>query len=202
MAANDEVQGDKGSRTGRKAFLAHGDVPVVLLGLLSERPMHGYDMIKSLEERSGGLYKPSAGAIYPTLQMLEDQELIEAVQEGRKKTFYITDFGREYLESRSPDDSWKGMFVSEPETETIIEVVPAPGYTNILGPGGNLIPEPKSTPQEDYRLKIKDLFKLFFEAVKAAAGSSRMEHELDAYIEKTRAWLEAFIEQANSRNRR
>src|SRR6266516_4862688 len=54
-------------------FFGRGDVKYALLELLRERPMHGYEMIKALEEKSGGFYTPSAGTIYPTLQMLEDR---------------------------------------------------------------------------------------------------------------------------------
>src|SRR5207237_10477792 len=62
---------------GRR-FFGRGDLKFALLELLRERPMHGYEMMKALEERSGGFYVPSPGSIYPTLQMLEDRGLVSA----------------------------------------------------------------------------------------------------------------------------
>src|SRR5205085_3016619 len=68
-----------------------GDVKYVLLDLLREGPRHGYDMIKELEQRSGGLYSPSPGSVYPTLQMLEDQGLVTSTTVDGKRTFRLTD---------------------------------------------------------------------------------------------------------------
>jgi DNA-binding MarR family transcriptional regulator len=65
--------------------------------LLSEGPKHGYQLMKELEERSGGMYKASAGTIYPTLQQLEDEELIEVERENGKKTYRLTAAGRKEL---------------------------------------------------------------------------------------------------------
>jgi DNA-binding transcriptional ArsR family regulator len=62
-----------------------GDVRSAILALLDDRPMHGYEMIQELEERTGGRWRPSAGSIYPTLQLLEDEGLVTAEEvEGRK----------------------------------------------------------------------------------------------------------------------
>ncbi|MEU3755341.1 PadR family transcriptional regulator [Streptomyces olivoreticuli] len=71
-----------------------GDVRASILALLKDRPMHGYEMIREIAERSGGVWKPSPGSVYPTLQMLEDEGLIESVSEGGKKLFTLTDAGR------------------------------------------------------------------------------------------------------------
>ena len=75
-------------------FFGRGDVKYALLELLQERPMHGYEMMKALEERSGGFYAPSAGTIYPTLQLLEDRELVTVQEVEGKKIYKITDAGR------------------------------------------------------------------------------------------------------------
>jgi DNA-binding PadR family transcriptional regulator len=80
-----------------------GDLKLVILRLLDEKPRHGYDIIKELEERSGGRYTPSAGAIYPTLTMLEDLGLrVTTPEEGGKKVYQITDAGRAYLAEHRP----------------------------------------------------------------------------------------------------
>src|SRR3954471_23552934 len=74
----------RGRRLGR--LLEHGDLRFVILALLTEQPRHGYELIKELEERTGGAYRPSAGVIYPTLAMLEDEGLVRPVggEAGRK----------------------------------------------------------------------------------------------------------------------
>ena len=66
-----------------------------ILKLLADRPMHGYEMIQEIAERSNDLWKPSPGSVYPTLQLLEDEGLIVAAQsEGSKKLFELTDDGK------------------------------------------------------------------------------------------------------------
>ena len=65
--------------------------------LLQERPKHGYEMIKELENRAGGFYTPSAGAVYPTLQLLEDRGWVRSQTQEGKKVYTITDAGREDL---------------------------------------------------------------------------------------------------------
>lgn len=68
-----------------------------LLWLLQERPMHGYEMIKALEQRSGGFYSPSPGSIYPTLQMLEEGGYVTSSEVEGKKVYTINDAGRALL---------------------------------------------------------------------------------------------------------
>ena len=87
-----------GGERGR--FFGRGDMKFALLELLQERPMHGYEMIKALEEKSGGFYTPSPGSIYPTLQMLEDSSLVTAHEVEGKRVYTITDAGRAALAER------------------------------------------------------------------------------------------------------
>ncbi len=87
-----------GGEKGR--FFGRGDMKFALLELLLERPMHGYEMIKALEEKAGGFYTPSPGSIYPTLQMLEDSNLVTANEVEGKKVYTITDAGRAALAER------------------------------------------------------------------------------------------------------
>ena len=77
-----------------------GDVRTGVLQVLSEQPLHGYDVIRALEERSGGRWRPSPGSVYPTLQMLEDADLVKSEGRDGKKIYEITDAGREELASR------------------------------------------------------------------------------------------------------
>jgi DNA-binding PadR family transcriptional regulator len=74
-----------------------GDLKIVILELLKDQPRHGYDIIRALEERSRGTYRPSPGSVYPTLQMLEDLGYVSANQQEGKKVYSITDEGRRYL---------------------------------------------------------------------------------------------------------
>ena len=77
-----------------------GDVKFVLLELLKDKPYHGYELIKAIEERSGGFYRPSAGAIYPTLQLLEDEGNVTSEVVNDKRVYTITDAGRKLLQER------------------------------------------------------------------------------------------------------
>jgi DNA-binding PadR family transcriptional regulator len=77
-----------------------GDLKYVILDLIKDKPCHGYEIIRRLEERSHGFYTPSPGAVYPTLQLLEEIGYIEAKQQDGKKVYTITDEGRKFLSER------------------------------------------------------------------------------------------------------
>lgn len=91
-----------GGRRRQQMFEA-GELKLVILRLLKERPRHGYDIIKALEERMAGCYTPSAGTIYPTLQLLEDQGLVRVVESEGKKVYHITPEGEQQLEQRGDE---------------------------------------------------------------------------------------------------
>lgn len=74
--------------------MGRGDVRAAVLTLLAERPMHGYQIISEIAERSGGAWKPSAGSVYPTLQLLADEGLISAEEANGRKTYSLTEAGR------------------------------------------------------------------------------------------------------------
>jgi len=82
-------------RIGR--MLASGDVRLVALFLIDQQPRHGYDLIKAVEERSGGVYSPSPGIVYPALTYLEEAGYVTSSAEGNKKLYTITDEGRAHL---------------------------------------------------------------------------------------------------------
>jgi DNA-binding PadR family transcriptional regulator len=83
-------------------FFGRGDLKVVILELLKDQPRHGYDIIRALEERMRGRYRPSPGSVYPTLQMLEDLGYVSSTQHEGKKIYTITDEGRRYLAEQQP----------------------------------------------------------------------------------------------------
>jgi DNA-binding PadR family transcriptional regulator len=89
----------RGDRFRERVF-GKGDLKYLILDLISDQPRHGYDIIRELEHRSAGLYTPSAGAVYPTLQMLEDMGAVTSEQKDGRKTYTITDEGRRILEDR------------------------------------------------------------------------------------------------------
>ncbi|WP_298226949.1 PadR family transcriptional regulator [Gryllotalpicola sp.] len=74
--------------------MARGDVRAAVLALLAEKPMHGYQIIAEIEQRSGGAWKPSAGSVYPTLQLLADEGLISAAEGDGRKTYSLTEAGQ------------------------------------------------------------------------------------------------------------
>ncbi|WP_371682398.1 PadR family transcriptional regulator [Kitasatospora sp. MMS16-BH015] len=76
-----------------------GDVRASLLALLRERPMHGYEMITEIGERTGGAWRPSPGSVYPTLQLLEEEGLIKAQEVSGKRLFELTETGRAEAEA-------------------------------------------------------------------------------------------------------
>ena len=83
---------------GRRRVFDGGELRLVLLALLEEQPRHGYDLIREIEERTGGSYAPSPGVVYPTLTMLDEMGMIDEVkEEGARKRFAITDAGRTHL---------------------------------------------------------------------------------------------------------
>lgn len=88
----------RGGRGRLGRLFAHGDLRLVILHLIAERPRHGYDLIKDIEERVGGTYSPSPGVIYPTLTLLEEQGLVTASADaGGRKSHAITEEGRHFL---------------------------------------------------------------------------------------------------------
>lgn len=82
-------------------FYDRGDLKFVILRLLRDKPMHGYEVMRALEEDSGGWYKASAGSVYPTLQMLEDQGYVASRDDAGKKVYEITEAGRKHLDENS-----------------------------------------------------------------------------------------------------
>ncbi|SIT69141.1 PadR family transcriptional regulator [Microbacterium sp. RU33B] len=90
-----------GTRMGK------GDVRAAVLALLAEKPMHGYQIIQEIEDRSGGSWKPSPGSVYPTLQLLADEGLILAEESNGRKTYSLTEEGRAVADSADGSAPWE-----------------------------------------------------------------------------------------------
>lgn len=90
-------RGGRGERAER--VFGRGDLPLIVLALIEISPRHGYEIIKAIEERCGGAYAPSPGAVYPTLTLLEEQDHVTSSESASgKKLYTITDLGRAYLD--------------------------------------------------------------------------------------------------------
>jgi len=91
---------------GRGRGRGRPNVRQAVLALLVERPMHGYEMIQELESRTGGIWRPRPGSVYPTLQLLEDEGLITAEQTEGRKRFALTEAGRAEAEQAAQNAPW------------------------------------------------------------------------------------------------
>lgn len=90
-----------GTRAGR------GGLRQAVLALLAESPMHGYQIIHEIEERSGGSWKPSAGSVYPTLQLLADEGMVSSEESNGRKVYSLTDTGRTEVDSAETQAPWE-----------------------------------------------------------------------------------------------
>ena len=95
--AMEQLRGQFDRKVGTR--MGRGDVRAAVLALLAEKPMHGYQIIHEIEERSGGTWKPSPGSVYPTLQLLADEGLIGAEESNGRKTYSLTDEGRQIADA-------------------------------------------------------------------------------------------------------
>ncbi|MCW3001705.1 MAG: transcriptional regulator, PadR-like family, partial [Conexibacter sp.] len=104
-------------RGGRGRRARRGDIRAASLLLLAEEPRNGYGLMQLLEERSGGVWRPSPGSVYPALAQLEDEGLIRSVEHDGRKTFELTDAGRAHIEEHR--ERWGTPW------ETVAEGVPS-----------------------------------------------------------------------------
>jgi DNA-binding PadR family transcriptional regulator len=106
----------RGSGRGRAP---RGDVRTAVLILLGEEPMHGYQLMQAIADRSGGRWTPSPGAIYPTINQLEDEGLVTVTADAGRKLVTLTDAGRQYVEERreTSADPFAGFAGAEPAND-------------------------------------------------------------------------------------
>jgi DNA-binding PadR family transcriptional regulator len=113
LQAFEQLRAQFEQKVGRRA--GRGDVRAAVLALLAEEPKHGYQIIRDIEERSGGAWKPSAGSVYPTLQLLTDEGLVSSEESGGRKTYALTAAGREVADAEGAT-AWTGATADEGET--------------------------------------------------------------------------------------
>jgi DNA-binding PadR family transcriptional regulator len=106
-----------GRRGGRHGRAGRGDVRSALLILLAEQPMHGYQLMQAVSERTGGGWKLSPGAVYPTIAQLEDEGLVRVSAEGGRKLVTLTDAGREHLTSLGEVDPFAAFAAEDGEPD-------------------------------------------------------------------------------------
>jgi DNA-binding PadR family transcriptional regulator len=99
---------------GRRA--GRGDIRAAILVLLAGEPMHGYQVIREITERSGGVWKPSPGSVYPTLQQLEDEGLVRAREADGRRVFELTDDGRAEAAKHEGTTPWQQSSGVDDET--------------------------------------------------------------------------------------
>jgi DNA-binding PadR family transcriptional regulator len=104
-------RGGRGGWDGRRGRgrAGRGDVRTAVLILLAEQPMHGYQLMQAMAERTNGVWRPSPGAIYPTIAQLEDEGLVTTVAEGGRKLVTLTDAGRTSLADNAGDDPFAAL---------------------------------------------------------------------------------------------
>jgi DNA-binding PadR family transcriptional regulator len=141
--------GVRGGRRGGRGRGKRGDVRAAILKLLAERPMHGYEMIQEIAERTQNLWRPSPGSVYPTLQLLVDEGLLVAREsEGSKKLFELTDEGRAAAEK-----------IETPPWEEIADGV-EPGHVNLRSAVAQLmgaVAQSAYTTNEEQQERIVDI---------------------------------------------
>jgi DNA-binding PadR family transcriptional regulator len=141
--------GVRGGRRGGRGRGKRGDVRAAILKLLAERPMHGYEMIQEIAERTQNLWRPSPGSVYPTLQLLVDEGLLVAREsEGSKKLFELTDEGRAAAEK-----------IETPPWEEIADGV-EPGHVTLRSAVAQLmgaVAQSAYTTNEEQKERIVDI---------------------------------------------
>lgn len=115
--------GGPGWGGGRR--MRRGHVRALLLAGLSEGPGHGYELIQRLEEKTGGVWRPSPGSVYPTLQLLEDEELVRSEERDGKRVYEITEAGQAEVRARADREgpAWGGDAGGPPGTAPLREAM-------------------------------------------------------------------------------
>jgi len=123
-----------------KSLVCKGDFKILVLSVLQDRPMHGYEITKVIQERAHGIYRPSPGAVYPTLKALLDRGMVKVTEQERRKVYRITPAGRNYLkETHAEAHKFLDAFKESmgPERAMVIDEMAKTG--KILGIAGKTI---------------------------------------------------------------
>jgi len=157
-----------GPFVGRRRFFEQGEVRLAILSLLAEGPRHGYELIKQLEARAGGLYRASAGTVYPTLQLLEDEGLVVSESRDGKRVYRLTPEGERELEREA--DSVKEIWGRAEKWEE---------WSQFLGPDTVALARP-----------LGALVKSALRAFSAAGDSPDAQEEIRRILDRAREGLD------------
>jgi len=116
--AMDQMRAGFEKRVGGR--MGRGDVRASVLALLAEEPMHGYQIIRQIEERTGGAWKPSAGSVYPTLQLLADEGLVTTETSHDRKIYSLTEAGKAEAEAAEGSTPWAAKTPHDPSHFTAL----------------------------------------------------------------------------------
>lgn len=118
-----------GGTAARAPRVRRGDVRAAILDVLAVEPMNGYQIIQQIADRSGGAWKPSPGSVYPTVQQLEDEGLVEGTDQGGRRLLQLTDAGHRYVEDHPEElaETWRPFVQGEDSTETSHDLKPVIG---------------------------------------------------------------------------
>jgi DNA-binding PadR family transcriptional regulator len=131
-------RGGREGSWGDEPRTPRGDIKYLLLTLLAEQPQHGYQLIKELEARQGGFYRPSPGSVYPTLQLLEEGGYLTSEQVEGKRIYTITESGRQLLAERENPGNLKDQVdTQQPLIELKNAVMELRGAVMQVARGGN-----------------------------------------------------------------
>ncbi len=176
-------------------MFGRGDLKYALMDLLKEQPKHGYELIKELEEKTGGFYTPSAGAVYPTLQMLEDRGWLSSSNVEGKKVYSLTDSGRGALEEQRKQRAEEADFGGRGPRGWGEH-----GHRHhgpFGGPGGPFWREARPELGA-LRRESMDVARLMRAGVLASGGDPARLARLRAIVERTKAELNQFLGQGET----
>ena len=176
-------------------MFGRGDLKYALMELLKERPKHGYELIKELEEKSGGFYTPSAGAVYPTLQMLEDRGWLNSSSVEGKKVYSLTDAGHAAIEEHRSQWSSEGEFADRGPRG-----FGEHGHRHhgpFGGPGGPFWREARPELGA-LRRESMEVARLMRAAVLASGGDPARLAHLRTIVERTKGELNQFLGQGDT----
>jgi len=156
-----------GGRGGPRA--RRGDIRAAVLALLGENPMHGYEMIQEIGKRTGDLWQPSPGSIYPTLQLLEEVGLIQGTDENGKRRFSLTDEGREAVAQHQGPLPWD-KFTANAKS----------GHARLFESSrqlGAAVHQAALVASEDQRVRVRDLLEETRRAIYAILAEKAEDNE-------------------------
>ncbi|PZF82851.1 PadR family transcriptional regulator [Jiangella anatolica] len=138
------------ARRGPKA--RRGDIRAAILGVLADRPMNGYQMIQEIAERSGGVWRPSPGSIYPTLQQLEDEGLVRAEEDNGRRVYRLTAEGEEYVQAHAAEVNapWESMSANAEDDDTA-------GLRPLVGQTAQALWQIMATGSQDQQARAREV---------------------------------------------